>query len=117
MEVPWAAMHLTTVHYAQFAGNNLVHNADQIMNSHVEEFICSRSVFKAWRRVGTTNDWVPVDRSGGCIRILGTLTKQPLPKEDDWLTLSLEKLGIEPHRSILPASAIYGLTGRIRREC
>ena len=35
-------MHLP-VPYAQFAGNNLVHNADQIMNSHVEESICSRS--------------------------------------------------------------------------
>ena len=48
-------MHLPTVLYVQFAGNNLVHTADQIMNSHVEEFICSRSAFQSVAEGGDDN--------------------------------------------------------------
>ena len=54
--------------------------------------------------MGTTKDWLPADRGGGCTKIFSTLTKQPLLKEDDWLTLSSEKLGIQPHPLLLRAS-------------
>ena len=36
-------MHMLTLLYKQFAGNDLVHNADQIVNSHTENFIYNRS--------------------------------------------------------------------------
>jgi len=53
----------TAVPYAQSAGNNLVHKADQIINSHVEEFICSRSASKrggGWGRQKTGYRWIEV---------------------------------------------------------
>lgn len=46
-------MHLSTIPYALFAGNNLVHNADRIM---------------ALRSMGTPKDWLLAD-SGGCTRL------------------------------------------------
>lgn len=49
-----------------------------------------------------TKDWLPVGQ-----RLVAHWITRHSAKEDDWLTLSPEKLGIKPHRSILPASAIY----------
>ena len=80
-------MHLPTVPYSQFAGNNLVQNADQILHSHVKNFIRSRSAFKrggGWGRQKTGYRWTVVAVAQ---------TKQPYLKEDDWLALSSEKLG------------------------
>ena len=47
-----------------------------------------------------TNDWLPVGR-----KLVAHWITRHSAKEDDWLTLSPEKLGIKPQS--LPASAIY----------
>lgn len=49
-------MHLLTVSRAQFAGENLVHNPGQIMNSHVKEFIRRRFLFDSLKEGGTLKE-------------------------------------------------------------
>ena len=80
-EVLWDAMH------AQFAGNNLVHNTDRIIQAHMAT---SRSSFATGQHpsiaeYGNTKRFVAAN-SGGCTRILSTPIKQPMLMKDDWLT-------------------------------
>jgi len=64
---------------------------------------CSRSASKAW----WSGDDERIVSEQRC-RILGTIIKPPLLKENDWLRLSSEKLGIQPHPSMFRASTNSG---------
>ena len=48
-DVTWAIMQPLTVPRADFAGNNLMHDAGQIMNSHVKDLIRCRFGKVVWR--------------------------------------------------------------------
>lgn len=67
-------MHMLTVSYKQFAINNLVHNADQIVNSYAENFIYSRSILTL-EEGGYDEKVITDEQSCGYTRILDTLIK------------------------------------------
>ena len=65
-------MRMLTVQYKQFARKNFMHNADQTMNSHTENFMRSK-MYCSLEEIGTTKIWRLVDRASGFTRILGNL--------------------------------------------